>query len=71
MKQHPIRFDRVASEMNVWLLAIAMGLVMLNFTVLVAKYAPPPSTASASACAEGLGQVVLRPIPPKIEQSRS
>ncbi len=54
MKQHLIRFDRVASEMNVWLLAIAMGLGMLDFTVLVAKYAPPLSTASTPPCAEGL-----------------
>jgi len=71
MKQHLIRLDRVASEMNGWLLAIAMGFAMLNFTVLVAKYAPLLSTAPASACSDGLGQVVMRQIPPKIERSRS
>jgi hypothetical protein len=64
MKQRLIRLDGVASEMNGWLLAIAMGLGMLDFTVLVVKYSPSLSTASVPACAEGLGQVVLRPLPP-------
>jgi hypothetical protein len=38
---------------------------MLDFTVLIAKYAPPLSTASAPARAERLGQVVMRPLPQK------
>ncbi len=41
MKQRMVRLDRIASEMNAWLLAIAIGLGMLDLTVLVAKSLPP------------------------------
>ena len=37
MKGHLVRLDRVAGELNAWLLAIAIGLVMLDVTVLAAK----------------------------------
>jgi hypothetical protein len=50
MKQNLIRLDRIASAMNGWLLAIAIGLGMLDLTVLVAKCLPVlPSTPAASA----------------------
>jgi hypothetical protein len=49
MKQRLLRLDRIASEMNAWLLAIAIGLGMLDLTVLVAKCLPvlPPTPAAA------------------------
>ena len=52
MKQSLVRLDRIASEMNAWLLAIAIGLGMLDMTVLVAKclpVLPPLPTASSDA----------------------
>jgi hypothetical protein len=42
MKHHLVRLDRVAGELNAWLLAIAIGLGMLDMTVLIAKCLPPP-----------------------------
>jgi hypothetical protein len=52
MKHHLMRLDRIAGEMNAWLLVIAIGLGMLDLAVLVAKCIPavpvPPPTASAS-----------------------
>jgi hypothetical protein len=49
-----IRLDRIASEMNAWLLAVAIGLGMLDLTVLVAKCLPalpemPVAAADAPA----------------------
>ena len=49
MKHHLIRLDRIAGEMNAWLLVIAIGLGMLDLAVLVAKCMPavtmpPPAT---------------------------
>lgn len=59
MKQRMVRLDRIAGELNAWLLAVAIGLGMLDLTVLVAKSLPPlpqmptatvdASTGSASA----------------------
>jgi hypothetical protein len=40
MKERLIRLDRIAHAMNAWLLAIAIGLGMLDLTVLVAKCMP-------------------------------
>lgn len=53
MKQRMVRLDRIASEMNAWLLAVAIGLGMLDLTVMVAKCLPalpemPVTTADAS-----------------------
>jgi hypothetical protein len=52
MKQHLIRLDRIAGEMNAWLLMIAIGLGMLDLAVLIAKcvpaIAPPPAANSAA-----------------------
>ena len=51
MKRHLMRLDRIAGEMNAWLLVIAIGLGMLDLAVLVAKCIPavavPPPTTSA------------------------
>jgi hypothetical protein len=37
MKQQFARLDQVARKINVWLVAIAIGLGMLDFSVLVTK----------------------------------
>jgi hypothetical protein len=48
MKQYLVRLDRIAGELNAWLLAIAIGLGMLDLTVLVAKCIPAlPQTPAA------------------------
>ena len=52
MKQRLMRLDRIAGEMNVWLLVIAIGLGMLDLAVLVAKSmpaAPTPPVAGSTA----------------------
>jgi hypothetical protein len=54
MKERLIRLDRIAHDMNAWLLAIAIGLGMLDLTVLVAKCMPvlpelPAAADSADA----------------------
>jgi hypothetical protein len=51
MKPRLMRLDQVARQMNAWLLAIAIGLGMLDLTVLVAKCMPvlPPLNADAGA----------------------
>ena len=41
MRHHLIRLDRIAGELNAWLLAVAIGLGMLDLTVLIAKSLPP------------------------------
>ena len=55
MKQSLVRLDRIASEMNAWLLAIAIGLGMLDMTVLVAKCLPvlPPLPVASSDAPAG------------------
>ena len=51
MRQRLLRLDRIAGQMNAWLLVIAIGLGMLDLAVLVAKCIPaltiqPPATGS-------------------------
>jgi hypothetical protein len=48
MKHHLVRLDRIAGELNAWLLAIAIGLGMLDMTVLIAKCLPPRPPAAVS-----------------------
>ena len=47
MKHHLVRLDRIVGELNAWLLAIAIGLGMLDMTVLIAKCLPPPPRPAA------------------------
>ncbi len=62
MKHHLVRLDRIAGELNAWLLAIAIGLGMLDLTVLVAKCLPPLPRPPAAASADGpAGAVVQTP----------
>ena len=45
MKERLMRLDRIAGEMNMWLLVIAIGLGMLDLAVLIAKSVPAPPAA--------------------------
>src|ERR1700739_3761001 len=48
MKQHLLRLDRIAGEMNAWLLVIAIGLGMLDLAVLIAKCMPAMTVTPAA-----------------------
>ena len=62
MKHHLVRLDRIAGELNAWLLAIAIGLGMLDMTVLIAKCLPPlPRPAAAVSADAPAGAVVQSP----------
>src|SRR5690349_18905087 len=61
MKHHLVRLDRVAGELNAWLLAIAIGLGMLDLTVLVAKCMPPLPRTPGVTSADGPGHAVVQP----------
>jgi hypothetical protein len=66
MKQRMVRLDRIASEMNAWLLAVAIGLGMLDLTVLVAKCLPPlpqMPVAAADAAADHAAPPTPSPAP--------
>jgi hypothetical protein len=56
MKERLIRLDRIAHDMNAWLLAIAIGLGMLDLTVLVAKCMPVLPELPVAGDAAGTGQ---------------
>ena len=71
MKQRLMRLDRIAGEMNAWLLVIAIGLGMLDLAVLIAKSvpaAPPPPAATSAAGHEHAG---LLPLPSHLADSHS
>ncbi|HEY1258135.1 MAG TPA: hypothetical protein VGF34_02715 [Stellaceae bacterium] len=60
MKERLVRLDGIARQMNGWLLALAIGLGMLDLTVLVAKCMPvlpdlPAAGAAASDQSDGSG----------------
>ena len=50
MKHHLVRLDRIAGELNAWLLAIAIGLGMLDMTVLIAKMSA--AATAATGCSQ-------------------
>jgi hypothetical protein len=58
MKQRLMRLDRIAGEMNVWLLVIAIGLGMLDLAVLIAKSVPAAAPPAASSAREHAGLFV-------------
>jgi hypothetical protein len=65
MKQRMVRLDRIASAMNAWLLAVAIGLGMLDLTVLVAKSLPAlPQMAIPGNDASGNQSAAAPPPPP-------
>jgi hypothetical protein len=61
MKHHLVRLDRIAGELNGWLLAIAIGLGMLDLTILVAKCMPPLPRTPGVTSADGPGHAVVQP----------
>jgi hypothetical protein len=52
MRERLARLDRIARDMNAWLLAIAIGLGMLDLTVLVAKCLPVMYELPAAGAAD-------------------
>ena len=71
MRQRLMRLDRIAGEMNAWLLVIAIGLGMLDLAVLIAKSvpaAPAPPAVSSAAAHEHAG---LTPLPSRLAHSQS
>ena len=68
MKQHLIRIERVAGELNAWLFVIAIGLAMRDLTVLVVKCMPPLPTPPAAGSS---GHSVVQPLSSKISESQS
>jgi hypothetical protein len=71
MKQHLARLDRVAGEMNTWLLVIAIGLGMLDLAVLIAKCIPAMPMPPAATTAVGHEHAVLLSPPSATGDSRS
>jgi hypothetical protein len=66
-----VRLDRIAGELNAWLLAIAIGLSMLDLTVLVAKYMPALPRTPAAIGADGPDHPVIQPAPSRAPDPRS
>jgi hypothetical protein len=58
MKPQLARFERIAEELNAWLLSIALGLAVLYVTALVAKCMPPLPLPPATTAAEASGPAV-------------
>ena len=61
MKHHLLRLDRIAGEMNAWLLVIAIGLGILDLAVLVAKCMPAVTMPPAATGTTGHEHAVLLP----------
>ena len=57
MKHHLIRLERIAREMNAWLLAIGLG--MLDLAVLVAKCMPAMTVPPAATGTLGHDHAIL------------
>jgi hypothetical protein len=68
MKQYLIRIERIAGELNAWLLIIIIGLAILDLTVLVVKGMPP---LPISPAAGGSGHSVAQPLSSKISEPQS
>ncbi|HYP36820.1 MAG TPA: hypothetical protein VEQ62_10810 [Stellaceae bacterium] len=59
MKQQLMRLDRIAGQMNAWLLVIAIGLGMLDLAVLVAKCMPAMTVPPAATGTPGHDHAIL------------
>lgn len=60
MKERMSRIDRVAGKLNIWLFVIAIGLAVLDFSVLIFKSVealPPPEAESSAAQPSAPGKV--------------
>ena len=64
MKRHLLRLDRIAGEMNAWLLVIAIGLGMLDLAVLVAKCIPAVTVPPPASGTTDLGHAIRSPARP-------
>ena len=71
MRHHLIRLDRIAGELNAWLLAVAIGLGMLDLTVLIAKSLPPVTRVPVAAIADGPAQGGMTTPAPQASGARS
>jgi hypothetical protein len=71
MKHHLVRLDRIAGELNAWLLAIAIGLGMLDMTVLIAKCLPPLPRPPVATSADGPGHAGVSAPASEASDSRS
>jgi hypothetical protein len=71
MKQRLLRLDRIAGEMNAWLLVIAIGLGMLDLAVLIAKCVPAVQISPAATSTAGHGPAVSLAPPSHLAHSRS
>jgi hypothetical protein len=71
MKHHLIRLDRIAGELNAWLLAIAIGLGVLDLTVLIAKCLPPLPRPPAAVSADDPGRNTVQSLAPQTRDVRS
>jgi len=71
MKQRLMRLDRIAGEMNMWLLVIAIGLGMLDLAVLIAKSVPAAPAPPAATSAAGREHAGLLPLPSRLADSHS
>jgi hypothetical protein len=64
MKRYLLRLDRIAGQMNAWLLVIAIGLGMLDLAVLVAKCIPAVTVPPPAGGMSDLGHAILSPARP-------
>ena len=71
MRHHLIRLDRIAGELNAWLLAVAIGLGMLDLTVLIAKSLPPVTRAPVATVADGPAHGGMTTPAPQASDARS
>ena len=71
MKQRLMRLDRIAGEMNMWLLVIAIGLGMLDLAVLIAKSVPAAPAPPAATSTAGREHAGLLPLPSRLADSHS
>jgi len=68
LRQQLVRLDRVCAVMNGWLIAIAIGLMILDFTVLVVKCAEALPLPAPVAATEHNEHVLAPPASPPHQQ---
>jgi hypothetical protein len=71
MKQYLMRLDRIAGELNVWLLVVAIGLGMLDLTILIAKCMPALPQTPAAASVDEPGHSAAQPLSSQTSGGRS
>ncbi len=63
MKQYLLRLDHIAGRLNGWLFAIALGLAVLDFTVLMVKAILAMPIPAPEIAAPAPSHAVLIPSP--------